>query len=220
MAADNVSEWYHAWRNGIDVYHDWRRETRLIHQALLIASWVGVMAVLAQLRIPLPWTPVPFTMQVFGVLLGAVLLGTRNGTIAQVAYVGTGAAGVPWFTGFAGGLNYMITLGTGGYLLAFPVASLVVGLLVPRLTRLTAPGAATALITLIAMLTGVAIIYLGGWIWLMAVLQLGAADAFIAGVAGFIAFDLAKAFLATLIALPFLPPAKTASTPLPRPMDA
>lgn len=208
MAPETTNDWYGTLRGGIEDFHDWRRETKVLHQFLMIASWVGVMALLAQLRIPLPWTPVPFTMQVFGVLLGAVLLGTRNGTIAQVAYVGIGTAGVPWFQGFAGGLHYLVTFGTGGYLLAFPVASLVVGLIVPRLARLTKPGLATALVTLLAMLAGVAIIYLGGWLWLVTVLDMTMTAAFVAGVAGFIAFDLAKALLATMIALPFLPPVK------------
>src|ERR687889_115461 len=87
----------------------------------------AVTAVTAQITIPLPFSPVPFTLQVLAVILSGLLLGPRYGALSQAIYVLIGAIGVPVFAGFSGGLG--IVLGpTGGYLLSYPAAAAVAGL--------------------------------------------------------------------------------------------
>src|SRR5918912_1625773 len=87
----------------------------------------AVTAVAAQIAIPLPFSPVPFTLQVLAVVLSGLLLRSRYGALAQAIYVLVGAVGVPVFAQFSGGLG--VVLGpTGGYLLSYPVAAAVAGL--------------------------------------------------------------------------------------------
>ena len=76
----------------------------LVYDALLIGGgsvWVGLMA---QIAIPLPFTPVPITGQTFGVLLVGALLGSRRGALALGLYLLEGIAGLPVFAGGSGGL--------------------------------------------------------------------------------------------------------------------
>ena len=91
------------------------------------ALMAAVTAVAAQIAIPLPFSPVPFTLQVLAVILSGLLLGSRYGALAQAIYVLVGAVGVPVFAQFSGGLG--VVLGpTGGYLLSYPLAAAIAGL--------------------------------------------------------------------------------------------
>ncbi len=90
---------------------------------------------LAQIRIMLPWTPVPITGQTFAVLLAGVFLGRWWGGVSQAIYVGLGICGIPWFAGHHAGLA-AIAGPTGGYLLGFILASMLIGNLIEASTRL------------------------------------------------------------------------------------
>ncbi len=84
-----------------------------------------IVAVCAQIAVPLPWTPVPMTMQPFGVLLVGLLFGPRLGAAAMAAYLLEGAAGLPVFVPGFGGL---LPLGpSAGYLLSYPLVAAAVG---------------------------------------------------------------------------------------------
>jgi biotin transport system substrate-specific component len=112
----------------------WRYELS-VSKKLVLAFGVAVLTgLLAQLRIQLPWSPVPITGQTFGVLLAGVLLGTWWGGISMVIYAGLGAAGVPWFQGFSGGLAYMAGP-TGGYIVGFILAALFLGYFTDKYVR-------------------------------------------------------------------------------------
>jgi biotin transport system substrate-specific component len=128
--------------------------------SLVLAGSLFV-ALLAQVSIPLPFTPVPLTGQTLGVLLVGAALGSRLGFLALLAYLLEGALGLPVFAGGTGGLAKVLGP-TGGFLLAFPLAAGLVGLLVERfgLDR-------SFLGTLLAMLLGNALLYLLGlpWLW-------------------------------------------------------
>ena len=89
------------------------------------------MAGMAQVRIPLPFTPVPITGQTFAVLLVGAVLGSRRGAASLLLYLMQGLVGLPFFAGGTSGLA--ILLGpTGGYLVGFIVAAYLVGLLAAR----------------------------------------------------------------------------------------
>jgi biotin transport system substrate-specific component len=73
-----------------------------------VALMVAVTAVAAQIAIPLPFSPIPFTLQVLAVILSGLLLGPLYGALAQAIYVLVGAVGVPVFSQFQGGLGVFI----------------------------------------------------------------------------------------------------------------
>ena len=80
----------------------------------------------AQVSIPIPGNPVPFTLQNFGVLVVGGALGLRRGGIAALLYVALGVVGLPFFAEGKGGVS-VISGATGGYLIGFVVAAVVVG---------------------------------------------------------------------------------------------
>ncbi|MEO5987991.1 MAG: biotin transporter BioY [Candidatus Eisenbacteria bacterium] len=96
---------------------------------VVMASLLTALAAQAELR--LPWTPVPISGQSFAVLLSGLVLGSRRGLLAQMLYLSYGAAGLPVFSGGAAGLVQFLGP-TGGYLIGFPFAALVTGLLAER----------------------------------------------------------------------------------------
>ncbi|HEV8380883.1 MAG TPA: biotin transporter BioY [Gemmatimonadales bacterium] len=135
-----------------------------------------LVALAAQVSIPLPGTPVPMTLQPMAVLLVGGLLGARLGALSMILYLAMGAAGLPVFTPspvLLPGIGRLFGQ-TGGYLLAYPVAAWAVGWFVSRAltgrARLeTAPlqGAAGAEPGLLARVTlsvlvGLVLIHLGG----------------------------------------------------------
>lgn len=165
-----------------------RTSLRLIGVAIFaLATAVG-----ARVAIPLPGTPVPFTLQVLCVLLAGALLGARLGAASQLLYVLLGVLGAPLFA-FGGGPAYLLGP-TGGYLLAFPLAAWAVGALAPR------SGGAARLI--VGLIVGVAVIHAGGVAWL-AVVTGSFEQAVRFGVGPFVALDLLKIALASLISLKF-----------------
>ena len=122
--------------------------------AVLAATAATAMA--AQLSIP--FEPIPFTLQPMVVLLGAAALGSRLGASGQVLYLLLGIAGLPVFAASPSlppGLARLLGP-TGGFLLAYPVAAYVTGLLAERRFD------RRYLTSLLAMLAGLAVVYLGG----------------------------------------------------------
>ena len=112
----------------------WRRELGWVKKLSVALGMACLIGLLAQARIPLPWTPVPITGQTFAVLLAAVLLGRRWGGVSTAIYVGLGIAGVPWFNGLTGGIA-RIAGPTGGYLIGFILAALFLGYFVDKYVK-------------------------------------------------------------------------------------
>ena len=120
-------------------------------QSAWIVFFAGLTALGAQVQIP--HQPVPFTLQTFFVLLSAAFLGSRNGSVSQLLYLGVGLIGAPIFT--AGGFGVARLFGpTGGYLMSFPIAALLIGYLVRQREGF--------IWTLIAMLMGLIVIFTVG----------------------------------------------------------
>lgn len=157
---------------------------------LLLANVVLILC--SKVSIPLPWTPVPLTLQTFGVLLIAVLFGARASALAALLYLVEGAAGLPVFQPFGAAAAARLFGPTAGYLLAFPVAAFVAGRLIEVLSaRAVSHRRFTAwLVTSAALLPGEAIILLCGWAWLASLL--GSAPAARLGILPFLAGDLVK----------------------------
>jgi len=139
----------------------WRRSVaaRAAADALLVVLGSVLVALSAQVVVPLPWTPVPITGQTFGVLFVGALLGSRRGALAMVAYLLEGAAGLPVFAG--GGATLAWLAGpTAGYLWSYPLAAWLTGRLAERGWDRRF---ATAVLALAA---GNAVIYAVGLPWL------------------------------------------------------
>jgi biotin transport system substrate-specific component len=106
--------------------YKWRSETSLINKVILAFFMACVTGIMAQLVIPLPWTPVPVTAQTFAVLMAGVLLGRWWGGISQIIYLVAGLMGLNWFAGLTGGLTVLFGA-TGGYLVGFILVALFLG---------------------------------------------------------------------------------------------
>ncbi len=97
-------------------------------RVLAVVLGAVLVALAAQVSIPLPGTPVPMTLQPMAVLLVGGLLGARSGALSMILYLAMGAAGLPVFTPTVPLLGIARLFGpTGGYLLAYPVAAWAVG---------------------------------------------------------------------------------------------
>lgn len=156
--------------------------------AIGVVAFAAATAFGAKVAVPLPGTPVPFTLQVVFILLSGALLGPRWGALSQVLYLGVGALGAPVFAA-GGGVAYLLGP-TAGYLWAAPLAAYATGALVaggPGLVR-----------TSLGVLLGIAIIFAGGLAWL-SVLS-GPSTALRWGILPFVGVDLLKAALVILLA--------------------
>ena len=106
------------------------RRAALGVRGLTVVLGAVLVALAAQVSIPLPGTPVPMTLQPMAVLLVGGLLGARLGALSMILYLAMGAAGLPVFTPTVPLVGVARLFGpTGGYLLAYPVAAFAVGAL-------------------------------------------------------------------------------------------
>jgi len=102
-----------------------------VFDAALVAGFSLLIALSAQVAIPLPFTPVPVTLQTFAVILAGCLLGSGRGAFAALLYLAEGSAGLPFFSGGTAGLAHLVGP-TGGYLVGCVAAAFVAGLLCER----------------------------------------------------------------------------------------
>lgn len=171
----------------------WNRDSALVQGALVLAGSL-LLVLCAQARFYLPGSPVPVTMQTFGVLVIAGALGMRLGTSAVALYLAYGLVGLPVFAGGAVGLA-ALSGATGGYLAGFLLAALFCGFATDR--GWTRGYTRSALV----MIHATAIIFIPGVAWL-AVLTGGLESALAFGLWGYlpgaaIKIALAAAFLPT-----------------------
>ncbi len=155
-----------------------------------IAMMIGfalLTALAAQIRIPVPGTPVPITGQTFAVLLAGAALGSRAGAGSQAIYWALGAIGLPFYTNASGGWE-AATGATAGYLVGFIAAAWVVGALAERGQDRNVWSAIPA------FLAGNAVIYAFGVTWLLVSVE-GIAtmsEALTAGFTPFVIGDVVK----------------------------
>jgi biotin transport system substrate-specific component len=163
---------------------------RSVVTLVLVTGFALLTALAAQIRIPLPFTPVPITGQTFAVLLSGAALGSGAGAASQVLYVALGLF-LPFYAGGASGWEHA-TGSTGGFLIGFIVAAWVVGKLAESRQDRSVSTAIPA------FLTGTIVIYLLGVPWLAHSLDVSWVRATELGLAPFVIGDLVKAALAGL----------------------
>jgi len=179
----------------------WRYELSIPKKLALALGMACLIGLVAQIRIVIPWSPVPVTGQTFAVLLAGVLLGRWWGGTSLAIYAGLGAAGVPWFAGLNSGLGYL-TGPTGGYIIGFILAALFLGHLTDTYIR----SRSFLSMLVLMLLANFILIYVPGLLQLGLWLNLvkGEPVAFTTllgmGALPFIAGDITKAVLAAAIA--------------------
>jgi biotin transport system substrate-specific component len=178
--------------------------TRTDDRALQLGERIGAVALVtaltaaaAQISIPLPFTPVPFTFQPMVVLVGAMALGARLGLASQIAYLALGIAGLPVFAAspvLPQGVARLFGP-TGGYLMAYPFAAYLVGSLAQRgFDR-------RYLSSVVAMTCGLAVVFAAGVLWLGLFMPSahGVSSALATGFYPFVAGDLVKLLAAACV---------------------
>ena len=181
------------------LFFRWRDELCVLHRLGLAFSFACLTGLTAQIRIPLPFTPVPVTGQVLAVLLSGTLLGGYYGGISQMLYLGLGVVGIPWFTGWNSGLAAIAGI-TGGYIIGFVPAAFMIGWLTDRYSS-----ARRFHFQLLLMATGVIIIYIFGAAQFAIVTNTGFLKAMNQAVFPFIPVDLMKAAVAAGMSASILP---------------
>ena len=183
-----------------DVFR-WRYELSIPKKLVLALGMAVLTGLLAQLRFHLPWSPVPVTGQTLAVLLAGVLLGKWWGGISLGMYAGLGIAGVPWFAGLNGGLAYLAGP-TGGYIVGFILAALLLGYLTDKYIR------SRSFLSMLGLMlfANFVLIYvpgllqLGLWVNLVKGEPTAFSSLLMMGAVPFIAGDITKAVVAALIA--------------------
>jgi biotin transport system substrate-specific component len=163
-----------------------------LYDLTLIVGGSFVIGLMAQIAIPLPFTPVPITGSTLAVLMAGALLGSRRGSLCILTYLAEGLAGLPVFAGGNAGMTALLGP-TGGYLVGFVLAAFVTGWLAERewdrhLGK-----------NFLAMLAGNVVLYLPGVLWLSVYTDSHLAQALTLGLYPFIVGDLIKLAVATSI---------------------
>jgi biotin transport system substrate-specific component len=152
----------------------------------IIATTLG-----AYIRIPVPGTPVPITLQTFFVVLSGAVLGSRLGLFSQAGYIFLGAVGLPVFQGYAFGMAHILGP-TGGYLIGFMAASFLVGKILEGESR-------NLFKITVSFAIGNVVLYTLGILWLMLIYRISLVNAILVGLLPFFTIELAKIFLAAVI---------------------
>jgi biotin transport system substrate-specific component len=168
------------------------RSVEVARQVALVVGASLFVALCARITIPLPFTPVPLTVQNLGVLLVGMLLGSKRGFTALILYLTEGAIGLPVFnpTG-PGGLAQLVGA-TGGFLLAYPLVAGLTGFMMERGQKSFARAAAAGLL-------GEVVLFTGGLTWL-AVLTHSAWQALRWGLYWFVFAEVIKVMMAAALA--------------------
>lgn len=162
-------------------------------QVAIVVSASLFVALCARITIPIPGTPVPLTVQNFGVLLVGLLLGSRRGLAALALYLAEGAIGMPVFSPVGvGGIAQLFHGATSGFLLAYPLVAWAAGYVMEHGRKSFARAALGGLL-------GEVLLFAGGLAWL-AVLTHSVTQAFRWGLYWFLFAEVIKVMMAAGIA--------------------
>ncbi len=198
----NIDNYYSTRKNVFERIQDASTATKLL-MSFMMACFTGLMA---QIIIPLPWTPVPITAQTFAVLCSGLLLGKKYGCLSQILYIVLGIAFIPWFGGMTGGLETVLG-STCGFFIGFIIASYFIGAITEKYAK-------ARNFTRMAVVIGIAnfaLIYIPGlaglalWYSLTQGASIGLVDLLMMGLVPFIAGDIVKILGAASVSKVFLP---------------
>ena len=163
-----------------------------IREIAYVGIFAALIAICSWISIPTPWD-IAFTLQTFAVCVVVGLLGMKLGTITVCIYILVGLVGLPVFSGFRAGVGTLMGA-TGGYIIGFVFMALVTGGIIRKQGRSVPVLAA-------AMIVGLAVCYLFGTVWYVAVYTggMGFGAALMMCVVPYIIPDLVKIALAILL---------------------
>ena len=158
-----------------------------------VVSFILLTSFGAFVRIPLPFSPVPITLQTLFVLLSGALLGSKLGFITQASYILLGIIGLPIFTGAGSGLSYFLGP-TAGYLIGFVLVSFWLGRIIKKTSG-------NFLLSLAIFCLASLVILCFGVIWLKLIFGYGFSKLLLIGFIPFVPGDMLKALIATVLYL-------------------
>ena len=197
----SMENYYSTRKNVFERIQDSSTATKVL-MSLLMACFTGIMA---QIIIPLPWTPVPITAQTFAVLCSGLFLGKKYGCLSQILYIVLGVAFIPWFGGMTGGVEILLG-STGGFLIGFIIASYFIG----YITEKYADARNFTKMVGVIGIANFALIYIPGLAGLALFLtsqgiSFGIMDLLMMGLIPFIVGDIVKILGAATVSKVFLP---------------
>jgi biotin transport system substrate-specific component len=176
-----------------DSYSTQTPELRMMVFASLFAA---LTAAGAYIQVPIPFSPVPVTLQVFFVLLAGSMLKSKWGGLSMIVYTLLGIAGLPVFAGGSSGMGVLLGP-TGGYIIGFILAAYIIGKFSEKVEN---AGKSGLFINALNMSAGVLIIYACGFIQLMFVAEVEPGAALALGVIPFLPGEIVKTAVAAYIA--------------------
>lgn len=159
-------------------------------ELILCSLFAAIIAILAQISIPLPFTTVPFTMQIFAVAMTGLILRSKLGAISVLIYLLLGGVGIPVFAQFSGGIG--ILLGpTGGYLLGLPLMVYIIGFVKDK--------SSSPLMIFLSLIIGLISVYIIGTLMFAIITGNTIYQSILYCVAPFVFVDLIKLALAYIV---------------------
>ena len=198
----NMENYYSTRKNIFERIQDASTATKLL-MSFMMACFTGIMA---QIIIPLPWTPVPITAQTFAVLCSGLFLGKKYGCLSQILYIVLGITVIPWFGGMTGGLEVFLG-STFGFFIGFIIASYFIG----YITEKYAKARSFSRMAIVIGIANFALIYIPGlaglalWSAITQGATLSVVDLLMMGLIPFIAGDIVKILGAASVSKVFLP---------------
>jgi len=172
----------------------------------VIGIFATVTAVLAQIAIPIPFSPAPISFGMVGVYMTAILLKPKHAVYAQVCYLLLGAVGLPVFGNFRGGVGALIGP-TGGYLLTYPLMAWIVSMslnsMISRQLELINKKVWIFIKAGLSMLVAHTVLYAGGTAWLSISINITFISALTIAVYPFIVLDILKIVFCIAAVIPF-----------------
>ena len=172
-------------------------ESTILERCISITFFAGLTALCAQVAFSVPWTPVPYTLQTFAVLITGVYLRRNDAFLSGCVYLLAGAIGAPVFA--EGGSQLFDSgklIASGGYLLAFPFAS---ALVAEGFDRSRSAGELDLKAQLICWYIAMIPVYLFGTLWLAESYSVDFDQAFQWGVKPFLVWDFVKIWAVVIV---------------------
>jgi len=181
------------------------KNTLTIQEITMIGIFTAVTVVLAQISIPLPFTPIPISMGVVAVYIAGIMLKPKHALLTQLCYLLLGAVGIPVFANFRGGAGVLIGP-TGGYLMVYPVVAFFIAIIMNsckgRQTESTQSKKVHFLKAGLTLCVALLIMYLGGTIWLCIMTGSTFAAGLAMAVYPFIPLDIVKIVFCVMVIIP------------------
>lgn len=183
------------------------KENKLtVRDICTISIFTVTTAAMAQISIPLPFTPVPISFGLVAVYMTGILLQPKQALFAQITYLLLGGVGLPVFANFKGGLGAILGP-TGGFLMAFPIMAFIVSASInnpkrPKKEELTSKWKLYIKVT-VAMCLSHLLLYIMGTLWFSTTTHTSLTSSLVMTVFPFIPMDIIKIALCAILFIPF-----------------